>query len=219
MNTATELRRWCATHNMPKNALNWLDTLPNDTPIQNVYEACKRGDWLLWGLYHAGIKLEPVMPAVCAASNRAVREHLPIALRAAGLNAEAEHLESLPEIVSTKTAEVAASAAAAAWATSKAADTAWAAVSAAWAADTAARAADATWTAPEAAAEAAAEVARASATATVTATGADPADSWSVGWAAADAEHQQCAEHVRALMPWETITKEINPRILSTKGG
>ena len=156
MNTCTDLYQWCAEHEACEEALDWLDTLPADTPLRDVYGACPRGEWLLWGLARAGVDITPALPAVFAAADRAVRQHLPSALRAAGFRSEATHLETLPEIVDRATA----------WAAADAADAVWA-----------------------------------------IAADADAARAASKAWAA---EHQQCAEHIRALMTWERVEEELN---------
>ena len=195
INTAASLRACCDDQGACEDALDWLDTLPEDTPLRDVYGACPRGEWLLWALPRAGIDIAPIMPAVYAAVDRAVRQYAPTALRTAGLDDWAARLEALPEIVDRDSADAAGRAASAAAdavrADTNAADraAAWAAAWAAAAARAAAdRAADAEAWATDAAANAAA---------------------WAASKAEA-AEHRRCADEIRALIPWEQIEKEIN---------
>ena len=108
---AVALRNWCAGRHTCDDALDWLGALPADTPLRGVYDACPRGEWLLWALQEAGIDIAPIMPAVFAAVDRAVRQYAPTALRHAGYTEQAARMESRPEIVDSETA----SAARAAW--------------------------------------------------------------------------------------------------------
>ena len=206
---AADLRAWFAERKACEDALDWIDTLPADTPLRDVYGACPRGDWILWALQEAGIDLTPVMPAVYAAADRAVRQYAPPAFRAAGLDDEAAQLEALPEIFDSDSAGDAAraarSAAAAAYAARAAA--AWAAAAAAYATAYAAAEAVAAWAAVEAARAARAAADRAAdadaRTAYADALAAEAADD------ASDAEHRRCADEIRALIPWEQAVEQM----------
>ena len=177
MNTSADLRACCDDQGACEDALDWLDTLPVDTPLRDIYGACPRGEWLLWALPRAGIDITTALPAVYTAADRAVRQYAPMALRTAGLDDEAAQLEALPEIVDRDSADAAARAARAA----------------------AARAADA---------EAWADAARADAAADAAANAADAANA--AAYDALATEHKLCADHIRELMPWGRIEKEID---------
>ena len=190
MNTSADLRAWCAERDACEDALDWLDTLPADTPLRDVYEQCERGDWLLWGLARAGVDITPALPAVFAAADRAVRQHLPSALRAVGFRSEAARLETLPEIVDRATAWAAADAADAVWAIAAGRGAGAAGRTVAWAAKAATGAA--AW---------AVEAAAWAAVATRAVANAADAD--------AAAEHRRCAEHIRVLITWEQAVEQM----------
>lgn len=62
----TLLESWGACDSWPTDALPWLRSLPPDTTPEEAYNACKRGDWLLWLAGHAGVDRKIIALAACA---------------------------------------------------------------------------------------------------------------------------------------------------------
>ena len=111
--------------------------------LQAAWNACPRGDWMLWLLENTRQHESERRELAYAFADRAVRVHAVAALRAAGLVAEAGRLAALAPIRDRESARAARAAAWAAWAAAEdavaaarsAEDAAWTAAWTAWAAE------------------------------------------------------------------------------------
>jgi hypothetical protein len=182
----------------------WARARGEGATLEELYRQCPRGDWLVWGLFRAGVPARELSLAVRPSVLRALRVYAPAALDAAvaagadpALAEHARRLRALPAEISPRAAAAAARAVAAARASAAeasraAAATRWAAAAARWAA------AAARWAA------AAADAASTDAAGWTAAAAAE-----SAGWAAAGsaAEHQRCADEVRVAFPWTNVVQ------------
>jgi len=163
-------------------AAAWAETQPD---LATAWNACERGDWMLWLAGRVAVKREDVVLAACACARTALvhvqagEDRPRVAIETAERWARGE--ATLNEV------RAAAGAAWAAWAAAEAARAAEAAgaTRAAWAAAEAARAAEAAAGAAGAAAEAAAGAAWAA---------------WASAWAAEAAARSQSLAHSAALV-------------------
>ena len=65
-------REWLANNGACSKALEWLDTLEDQSP-EAVWATCPRGDWLLWWHEQAGTSWEILEPVVRRCVNRALK--------------------------------------------------------------------------------------------------------------------------------------------------
>jgi hypothetical protein len=196
-------------------AQGWARAHGEGATLEDLYRQCPRGNWLVWGLFRAGVPARDLALAVLPSVMRALRVHAPTALDAAvaagadpALAAHARRLRALPAEISPRAEEArGALAASDAAAAARAKSAAVAVASAAVAAASAAAAAE------SAAAADVAAAARTAATAAADAAGWAASDE--AGWAtsedaarraaAATAEHQRCADEIRDAIPWAVV--------------
>lgn len=91
--TRAELDRWLDEHSACPPALAWMATLPGAAPWQ-LWQQCRRGEWLLWLAKEAGVPSDAVVPIAYRITDRAVRVHAADAMEAAGLLERAATLRS-----------------------------------------------------------------------------------------------------------------------------
>ena len=168
-------------------AAEWVAAQPDD---RTAWETCERGDWMLWLAARVGVSLEDVVLAACACARLALR-HVPEGEERPRIAIETAERWARGEATR---AEVHAAA--------YAANAAYAAANAAYAAAYAAYAA-------HAAAYAAANAAYAAAYAAYAAEAAAADDAA----AARTATLRECADRVRAVIPWALIARaaEVTP--------
>ena len=153
--------------------------------LQAAWDACPRGDWMIWLLEAANVHAPERRTFAYACADRAVRVHAVAALRSAGLTAQADTLAALAPVTDQETADAARSA-------SVSASHSAARSAAHWAADSSAE--SAAYSAAYSAADSAAF------SAAVSSVSADSA-AYSAGSAAASAERQWQADALRRLVP------------------
>ena len=95
--TAGALAEWAECHSACRGGVAWLHTLPESLPLQDVYDICPAGSWIVWALQAADIDTTPWRAAAhkaayraawhiiateveprCAESAASLRGHLPI---------------------------------------------------------------------------------------------------------------------------------------------
>ena len=85
-------------------ARKWAE--PYDT-LQAAWDACPRGDWMIWLLEAANVHAPERRTFAYACADRAVRVHVVAALRSAGLTAKADTLAALAPVTDKETADAA----------------------------------------------------------------------------------------------------------------
>lgn len=189
------LDKWLEEIDACGDARVWIAAQADWSP-RALVASCPRGDWLLEAYDALGLPREDLAAAVQPSVLRALCDHAPAALDAAGLNEHAAHLRALPDNVSTKVAMDAAAEAAKAAVASAAVGSTWASEAASWAAEAASWASErASW-----AAERASWTALAATWASERASWADAGAAARAAEAAENAEHARCADEVRAVI-------------------
>jgi hypothetical protein len=67
-----KLIAWCRARSACFAALDWLATFPASATLVDVWEACDRGDWLLWFASRVGVDRRLVVEAACDCAETAL---------------------------------------------------------------------------------------------------------------------------------------------------
>jgi hypothetical protein len=189
------LNAWLDKIDACDEARAWIASQADRSP-RGLITSCPRSDWLLEAGNALGLPREDLASAVQPSVLRALCEHAPAALDAAGLGEHAARLRALPDNVSTKVAVDAAAEAAKAAEASAAVAATWASEASSWASEAA------SWTAERSswAAERAAWTASAATWASERASWADAEAARAEAARAENAEHARCADEVRVAI-------------------